>query len=293
MNNSFLLLLQILGLLSLPGIYTQALAETYENAAPLRQTGKKYDLVLIHGLANKHRWSDSFLKTCLEIWGSGNVYVIYASANQTIRVESKGGKKLIYAGGKGWDAGRGSLSAQAAQVRQHTRTLQAEYGLELPFSILAHSMGGLLSRLYIAENPGTVASLVTLGTPHHGSPLAESLYWASRILGAGAAVANLKPSFLSQFNREYPAAAAPLAEQGRIFTVRGTPECSDCFGFVGELFAGCQILAKAYKTPNDGLVPDESALIEGAEHIADFPHYDHLDLVREPAVARKAAEYLP
>lgn len=254
---------------------------------------KKIDLVLIHGLANKHRWSESFLDTCLEIWGSGNVYVVYATSEEGVRAETREGKKLFFAGGYGSDAGRDPLDEQAAQVRRQIQTLHHAHGLELPFSIIAHSMGGLVARQYIAENPGTVAALVTLGTPHHGSPLAESLHWISRFLGAGTPVENLKPAFLDQFNRKYPPDAAPLAGEGRIFTIRGRPKCSDCFGWAGELFAGCQILARAHHTVSDGLVPDESAIIDGADHIADFPRFDHLDLVRKPEVARKAAEHLP
>jgi len=40
-------------------------------------------------------------------------------------------------------------------------------------------------------------------------------------------------------------------------------------------------------------VPHGSAVIDGAEHIADFPDYHHLDLVTREEVAKKAAEVLP
>ncbi|MCX7678180.1 MAG: hypothetical protein N2316_03085, partial [Spirochaetes bacterium] len=45
---------------------------------------KTYDLVLLHGLTNKHQWSDAFLNQVASIWGSGNVYVIYT--NESTRV---------------------------------------------------------------------------------------------------------------------------------------------------------------------------------------------------------------
>ena len=42
--------------------------------------------------------------------------------------------------------------------------------------ILAHSMGGLVARAYMAETDGgdKVAKLITLATPHHGTPAANS-----------------------------------------------------------------------------------------------------------------------
>ena len=62
---------------------------------------------------------------------------------------------------------------------------------------------------------------------------------------------------------------------------------------MGELLLGWQILSEVYGTKSDGLVPHDSAVIDGADHIADFPNYDHYDLVLQPDVAEKAAEYLP
>jgi triacylglycerol lipase len=50
-----------------------------------------------------------------------------------------------------------------------------------PVHIIAHSMGGLDSRTLIARNhhglsePGRIASLTTLSTPHRGSPVADLL----------------------------------------------------------------------------------------------------------------------
>src|SRR5690242_4119814 len=50
-----------------------------------------------------------------------------------------------------------------------------------PVHIIAHSMGGLDSRMLIANNihglaePGRIASLTTLSTPHNGSPVADAL----------------------------------------------------------------------------------------------------------------------
>ncbi|MBI4518167.1 MAG: choice-of-anchor D domain-containing protein [Deltaproteobacteria bacterium] len=72
------------------------------------------------------------------------------------------------------------------------------YGFkERPMVIVAHSMGGLVARSFMQEqhftetDPGGVRTLrlITLGTPHHGTPLANFGYAAgpaqNRLFGAG------------------------------------------------------------------------------------------------------------
>ena len=65
----------------------------------------------------------------------------------------------------------------------------SDRGLEI--NILAHSMGGLVSRsaFHIAENSGfkwpeMLKKLIFLGTPHHGAPLEKAGNWIDLILGA-------------------------------------------------------------------------------------------------------------
>ena len=154
-------------------------------------------------------------------------------------------------------------------------------------------MGGLIARQYIYTNPGKVAGLVTLGTPHNGSPLAESFQWVGHFLNATEAIEDLKPKNVARFNKKYPVKNTPLTQNKHIQVIRGVPDAADCFGWAGELLIGYRILATAYDTQSDGLVPHDSAVISGTEHIADFPHYDHYDLVRQPDVAEKAANFLP
>lgn len=259
----------------------------------LTQASKKYDLVLIHGLANKHKWSESFLNTCLEIWGSGRVFVVYTGKEKGVAKKELKAGVLVVGGGSGEQAGIDPIDAQAANVSHTIQTLQREYGLSEPFSVIAHSMGGLVARKYIYDNPGKVAGLVTLGTPHHGSPLAESFQWVGHFLNATQAIEDLKPDRMARFNQHYPVQGMPLAVNSTIQTIRGVPEGTDCFGWAGELLLGWRILSSSYHTRSDGLVPHESALIRGAGHIGDFPGYDHYDLVKQPGVAIKAARFLP
>lgn len=62
---------------------------------------------------------------------------------------------------------------------------------KLDLNILAHSMGGLISRsaFHVAENSGykwpeRLNTLVFLGTPHHGAALEKAGNWVDLILGA-------------------------------------------------------------------------------------------------------------
>ena len=259
---------------------------------PYERAEKKHDLVLIHGLANIHKWSDSFLELCLKIWGSGHVFIVYSSAETGVITRTMNGKVLII-GGNGDKAGINPINKQVTNVTGVIQRLQDNYGLQPPFSIIAHSMGGLVARQYTYNNPDKVTGLVTLGTPHHGSPLAESFQWIGLFLNAAEAIKDLRPKNIALFNNKYPAGSTPLTSNKKIYTIRGVPDATDCFGWAGELLLGWQILSTVYDTKSDGLVPYDSAIINGAEHIADFPHYDHYDLVRQPDVVKTAAEYLP
>ena len=81
---------------------------------------------------------------------------------------------------------------------------------ELPgqrFNLIAHSMGGLDARFAITRLglSARVASLVTIGAPHHGTPLASSAFGRItarmlRVLG----LRDLTPEALERFNREVP-----------------------------------------------------------------------------------------
>jgi triacylglycerol lipase len=63
----------------------------------------------------------------------------------------------------------GGIALRAAQLARQIERLGT------PVNIIAHSMGGLDARLAIARLglAARVASLTTIGTPHHGTPLAD------------------------------------------------------------------------------------------------------------------------
>jgi pimeloyl-ACP methyl ester carboxylesterase len=65
------------------------------------------------------------------------------------------------------------IDESAEKVRDKVERLYARYDLG-PLSIIGHSLGGLVGRYYVKRLGGDkrVKTLITLGTPHHGTPLA-------------------------------------------------------------------------------------------------------------------------
>ncbi|MCP5114660.1 MAG: lysophospholipase, partial [bacterium] len=82
---------------------------------------------------------------------------------------------------------------------------------ETPFVIVAHSMGGLVARAFLEHQPHPfgpkgsllVHSLITLATPHHGTPLANRVLrnrLAERNLGRPVPLLNLFDRFFWTWN---------------------------------------------------------------------------------------------
>jgi triacylglycerol lipase len=67
----------------------------------------------------------------------------------------------------------GSIDAYAALIHRAVESIRAETGMD-KVVIVAHSMGGLAARAYLRDHGiAHVARVVTLGTPHHGTALAN------------------------------------------------------------------------------------------------------------------------
>jgi triacylglycerol lipase len=64
--------------------------------------------------------------------------------------------------------GRGGLEALAQQLKQD---IEATYGKDQPISIVAFSMGGLISRIYLQDLGGATRceKFFTISSPHHGT----------------------------------------------------------------------------------------------------------------------------
>jgi hypothetical protein len=119
--------------------------------------------------------------------------------------------------------------------------------------VVAHSMGGLITRHYVhafmppsPDGRPQVAHLVMLGTPNMGSPCADVMNFTFEMLGKSVeAVRQLKPSVVEEFNR------VTTNRKGVKFSVlAGNP---------------LPVMCKTV-TPNDGVVPVESAFWKISDH---------------------------
>ncbi len=114
--------------------------------------------------------------------------------------------------------------------------------------LVAHSMGGLVCRRLVALRPdlaSRVRRVVTLGTPHRGTPVSRSLPVGPEVLqmAPGSPFLGALPTF------------AESAPEATIFTVAADPDLV--------------------------VYPREAAHLEGAEQI-DLPGVSHLGLVTDP-----------
>jgi triacylglycerol esterase/lipase EstA (alpha/beta hydrolase family) len=133
----------------------------------------------------------------------------------------------------------------AARVEEACRAAGTERAI-----IVAHSMGGLVARCWIARLGGAARAerLVTLGSPHHGSLLARGFpaRWAGEML-CGC-------EWLEQ-----------LAADGS--RARGVPVTS------------------IYSRADEFVAPQESSRLEGARNVA-LERLGHLELLRSEEVRR-------
>jgi hypothetical protein len=85
-----------------------------------------------------------------------------------------------------------SVAQAAAEITAHIRDLAARHDVPA-VHVVAHSLGGILVRhaLTSGDLDGLVATVVTLGTPHTGTPLAHPVF--HRLPLVGALVAEIHP----------------------------------------------------------------------------------------------------
>ena len=147
--------------------------------------------------------------------------------------------------------------------------------------IIAHSMGGLDARHAITHVAGVrerVATLVTIGTPHRGSPVADAIVKGSgpildhvprwlkeQLQGNSEALRDLTTAVASQFD-----AATPDAAGVRYVEVAGDASRGGEELFLFRLAAAIGQIEGI----NDGVVTRASALRNGHEHLSDWP-VDH------------------
>lgn len=176
------------------------------------------------------------------------------------------------------------------------------YGLVDPI-LIAHSMGGLVSRAYVA-NGGQITKLVTLGSPHLGSVLANLVFLRSDLDTPGPK--DMKPN--GQFITTMITNPLDVANRKKYYCIAGRmgghfsttppykwiwnePYYKDVLN--GIVCTGWQLLLPYGQ--NDGLVNESSALFEGGGVNLVFPgpqlYIDHMHLVY-PSLAPTIMDYI-
>lgn len=152
--------------------------------------------------------------------------------------------------------------------------------------ILAHSMGGLDARHAITHVDGVrarVATLVTIGTPHQGSPVADAI-----VARAGPLLAHI-PAFIVEQLQRNAGALEDLTTAGAGRLEETTPDvpgvryvevASDASrgGRTLLLFKLAVAIGRLQGEINDGVVTRSSALRRDHEHLSDWP-VDHFGQV--------------
>lgn len=120
--------------------------------------------------------------------------------------------------------------------------------------VVGHSMGGLAARAYIARHGASrVARLITLGTPHHGSALAQ--------LGWGRNAADMRPGshWLARMHADGVAQTCPVTA--------------------------------IWSWHDNFVMPQAAQHLDGAENV-ELAGIGHLRLVLAPEVARLVLDHL-
>jgi pimeloyl-ACP methyl ester carboxylesterase len=201
-------------------------------------------VVLLHGIARTSR-SLRKLEKALQQEGFATLNLDYASRKKPIE-------------------------ALAADIHPHIANFEKDVGGSLHF--VAHSMGGLLARRYIASHrPARLARVVVLGTPNGGSELADIL---KRLL-------------------LYRAFYGPAGQQ---LSTDRAPALAPSPDYPMGIIAGCRTLDPVASTfilprPNDGRVSVERSKVEGmTDHV--IVRTSHTGLPSHPAAIGQTVAFL-
>ena len=185
-------------------------------------------------------------------------------------------------------------------------------------TVLAHSMGGLLTRSAFNHArqaalrwPDRLKNIVFLGTPHHGAPLERAGNWVDVLLGSTpysrpfARLAQLRSAGITDLRYGY---LLDADWQGRERFQRHPdrrlpvplPEGVNCYAIAATLAAKRSLLAD--RLTGDGLVPLRSALGQhddparslafAADRQSIQYRTNHMQLLSRPAVTHQLLQWL-
>ncbi|MCK5744039.1 MAG: hypothetical protein KAH30_04820 [Caldisericia bacterium] len=166
--------------------------------------------------------------------------------------------------------------------------------------VVAHSMGGLVARAVMTYTKHNIERLITLATPHHGTPVASVFkgYLNSNFIREiswdnydGFYENDKTPNrFLKKMNG-FPknvnneVFSKIIAFAGKIENAKSSPI---------KLLNPLRIGLDYFKQDNDGAVPVKSALFDGAHRVRReiFIDVDHFDICKAVPVIDKLIYYL-
>jgi len=176
------------------------------------------------------------------------------------------------------------------------------------FTILAHSMGGLVARSALQQGaqaghtwPPRLSRMIFLGTPHFGAPLERGGSWIDTLLDASP--------YTTAFARLGKIRSAGITDlrYGRISDAAGSrrtialPAGVQCFAAAASIAAQARQSAVS-RIAGDGLVPVASALGEHADARRGLAipkrrqwvgyGMNHMDLLDRPAVFARIRRWL-
>lgn len=245
--------------------------EIREQRAQSNVCATKYPILMLHGVGFRDH-------KLLSYWGRVPGELV------------KNGAVVYYGHQEGW----GVTQENAFAVRDRILQMLEENHCD-KVNIIAHSKGGIEARYAIGalEMGDKVASLTTVCTPHHGSPLVpflrrmpEGLYrflcrcidWGFRAYGderpdVYRSGLELDPAYCEEFNRKY------LDHPGIYYQ----SYTSIMKGWYSELFCSIPYMVlKRLAGDNDGLVPEESAkwgTFRGTVTPAGWRGISHADMI--------------
>ena len=170
----------------------------------------------------------------------------------------------------------GSIDDRAKKLAQ---TIAAATGRDEEVHIVAHSMGGLDARLAIVKDysgvAGRVKTLVTIGTPHLGSPVADGIENAR--LSGGPLPIEAKLRVDQRALHDLTTGAAKEFNEKTHDTVKLLCIAGDMTAPGAKASRFFRNLAEQFKVPgpSDGVVTVKSATCDGKFKLIDIWPTDH------------------
>ncbi|AMP10585.1 lipase [Collimonas arenae] len=271
----------------LPSLFGSAAAATYAQT--------KYPIVLVHGLSGTSKYFG-----VIDYWWQipndlrANGATVYVADVAAFNSDEQRGEELL---------------------KQISSVLAATGATKV--NLIAHSQGGTTSRYAAAVKPQWIASVTTIGTPHAGTPVADTVAMTPQalknlladgtsVLGSLlslfvgnpqpqdplAALNGLTTAGAADFNRRYPSAGVPAScssKSGAVSEVRngntqllyswtGNQAGTNLLDVTDPIMVlGSVIIKTSGAGDNDGLVPVCSARFGRELGVYGWNHLDEVN----------------